>query len=212
MKTKQELKKYFENGDIPVQEEFWEWLESYWHKDEKLTNNSLDLIAYDEFIHSPTDSTEIVGMGKKIIFPEGTKIIGSLSSGMNFSYGIGKNTLTTVIFPNSLEKIKSNAFSSQFLKGSLRIPGSCKVIENSAFSSSNCKITELILEEGIETIGSGAFQMYNNPNLTEIYIPDSVKSVGENAFNISSLTHVSALSGLDLSTAGIPATATITYR
>ncbi|MGN7756233.1 hypothetical protein ACTJIV_02075 [Chryseobacterium sp. 22532] len=44
MKTKQELKKYFENGDIPVQEEFWEWQESYWHKNEKLP---LDNIDYD---------------------------------------------------------------------------------------------------------------------------------------------------------------------
>jgi len=44
MKTKQELKQYFENGDIPVQEEFWEWQESYWHKDEKLP---LDNINYD---------------------------------------------------------------------------------------------------------------------------------------------------------------------
>ncbi|WP_343660369.1 hypothetical protein [Chryseobacterium sp.] len=42
MKTKQELKKYFENGDIPVQEEFWEWQESYWHKDEKIPADKLD--------------------------------------------------------------------------------------------------------------------------------------------------------------------------
>lgn len=44
MKTKQELRTYFENGDIPVQEEFWEWQESYWHKGEKLP---LDNIDYD---------------------------------------------------------------------------------------------------------------------------------------------------------------------
>ncbi|WP_160137172.1 hypothetical protein [Chryseobacterium sp. c4a] len=44
MKTKQELKQYFENGDIPNQEEFWEWQESYWHKDEKIP---LDKLAYD---------------------------------------------------------------------------------------------------------------------------------------------------------------------
>jgi len=42
MKTKQELKKYFENGDIPVQEEFWEWQESYWHKDEKIPSDKLE--------------------------------------------------------------------------------------------------------------------------------------------------------------------------
>jgi hypothetical protein len=38
MKTKQEIKKYFENGDKPTQEQFWEWQDSYWHKDEKLEN------------------------------------------------------------------------------------------------------------------------------------------------------------------------------
>jgi len=42
MKTKQELKQYFENGDIPVQEEFWEWLDAYWHKDEKIPSDTLD--------------------------------------------------------------------------------------------------------------------------------------------------------------------------
>lgn len=44
MKTKQELKQYFENGDIPKQEEFWDWQESYWHKDEKIPS---DKLAYD---------------------------------------------------------------------------------------------------------------------------------------------------------------------
>jgi hypothetical protein len=44
MKTKQELKQFFENGDIPKQEEFWDWQESYWHKDEKIP---LDKVAYD---------------------------------------------------------------------------------------------------------------------------------------------------------------------
>ncbi|WP_347220172.1 hypothetical protein [Chryseobacterium sp.] len=44
MKTKQELKQYFENGDIPKQEEFWDWQEAYWHKDEKIP---LDKVAYD---------------------------------------------------------------------------------------------------------------------------------------------------------------------
>lgn len=36
MKTKQELKQYFKNGDIPNQEQFWAWQDSYWHKDDKI--------------------------------------------------------------------------------------------------------------------------------------------------------------------------------
>ncbi|MGG5209129.1 hypothetical protein ACQWU4_09270 [Chryseobacterium sp. MIQD13] len=42
MKTKQELKQFFENGDIPNQEQFWEWQDSYWHKDEKIPSDKLD--------------------------------------------------------------------------------------------------------------------------------------------------------------------------
>jgi len=42
MKSKEELKKYFENGDKPDQEQFWEWQDSYWHKDEKIPADSVD--------------------------------------------------------------------------------------------------------------------------------------------------------------------------
>ncbi|MEN5132560.1 hypothetical protein [Elizabethkingia anophelis] len=34
MTSKTELKSYFENGDIPNQEQFWAWMDSYWHKEE----------------------------------------------------------------------------------------------------------------------------------------------------------------------------------
>lgn len=43
MKTKAEIKTYFENGDIPNQEQFWEWQDSYWHKDEKISSDKVDI-------------------------------------------------------------------------------------------------------------------------------------------------------------------------
>lgn len=43
MKTKQEIKKYFENGDIPNQEQFWDWQDSYWHKDEIIPSDKIDI-------------------------------------------------------------------------------------------------------------------------------------------------------------------------
>ncbi|MGU3374349.1 leucine-rich repeat domain-containing protein [Chryseobacterium sp. M5A1_1a] len=206
MKTKEELKLYFENGDKPMQEHFWEWLDSYWHKDEKLPRSSLDLATYEEFAYSPTDSTEIIGTDTTIIFPEGTKIIGGLS------FSIPTKRISKIIFPQSLERIKTRAFSSQYLKGVLKIPGSCKIIESSAFGSAVARVSELVLETGIEIIEDGAFQLSGSTELTFLEIPGSVKSVGQNAFNIPSLQTVSAPQGLDLSKAGIPATATITYR
>ncbi|MFC0425425.1 hypothetical protein [Chryseobacterium scophthalmum] len=42
MKSKEELKKLFENGDRPTQKEFWEWQDSYWHKEEKLAADKID--------------------------------------------------------------------------------------------------------------------------------------------------------------------------
>lgn len=43
MKSKEELKKLFENGDKPTQENFWDWQNSYWHKDEKLPTETAGL-------------------------------------------------------------------------------------------------------------------------------------------------------------------------
>ncbi len=42
MKTKQELKLRFENGDIPNQNDFWEWQDSYFHKEDKIPAGTLD--------------------------------------------------------------------------------------------------------------------------------------------------------------------------
>ncbi|WP_347220170.1 leucine-rich repeat domain-containing protein [Chryseobacterium sp.] len=206
MKTKEELKLYFENGDIPRQEDFWAWQDSYWHKSEKLNNASLDLAIYDELSYSPTDPTEVIGTDSIIVFPEGIKIIG----GFMFSVSIPR--ISKIIFPKSLERIRSRAFNTQYIKGTLKIPGSCKTIESYAFASHNAKVSELVLENGVETIEAGAFQLTNSPALIIISIPDSVKSVGENAFNIPSLKTVLAPEGLDLSKAGIPESATILYR
>ncbi|MCT2563279.1 hypothetical protein [Chryseobacterium herbae] len=41
MKTKQEIKQYFENGDVPTQEQFWEWQDAYWHKEESIAQDSI---------------------------------------------------------------------------------------------------------------------------------------------------------------------------
>ncbi|WP_312510765.1 leucine-rich repeat domain-containing protein [Chryseobacterium culicis] len=205
MKTKEELKLYFENGDIPKQEDFWEWQNSYWHKNEKLPNSSLEVSVYEEFIFSPIDNTEIIGSDSVMAFPEGVKVIGG------FSFTLPTKRISKIILPKSLERIKNKAFGGQYLKGTLTIPGSCKVVEANAFSSTSANLSKLVLENGIETIEEAAFQLTTSKDLTDLYIPKSVKSVGQNAFNIPSLKTVSVKQGLDISNAGIPATATILY-
>jgi hypothetical protein len=210
MKTKEELKLYFEQGDTPTQEEFWEWMDSYWHKEEKVSLESTDLLATEQHLmYSLEDSTELLGVAKTIVIPEGVKVIGSSSFTFN---NFTKNYITKVIFPSTLEKIKESAFNNQYLKGILKIPGSCKTIESFAFYGFSNQITELILEEGIENVGNGAFGLQSSSDLKNLYIPNSVQSVADYAFSIPSLLTVSAPSGLNLSNAGIPVTATITYR
>lgn len=49
MKSKQELKKVFENGDKPTQEDFWEWQDSYWHKEEKIPISQINGYGISNF-------------------------------------------------------------------------------------------------------------------------------------------------------------------
>ncbi|MDR6371281.1 hypothetical protein J2795_002932 [Chryseobacterium bernardetii] len=206
MKTKEELKLYFENGDIPKQEDFWEWQDSYWHKNEKPDKAFLNLTPYNEFIYSPTDNTEITGMDSIMVFPEGVKTIG----GFQFMLA-AQNRISKIKFPKSLERIRSRAFNGQNLRGTLAIPGACKTVESYAFATGISNVSELVLENGIETIEDGAFQLSGSP-ITFLDIPNSVKFVGKNAFAISSLQTVAKPMGLDVSDAGIPATALILDR
>ncbi|WP_454059977.1 hypothetical protein [Elizabethkingia ursingii] len=41
MASKTELKKYFKNGDVPNQEQFWTWIDSYWHKYEYINSKQI---------------------------------------------------------------------------------------------------------------------------------------------------------------------------
>ncbi|MBB6371508.1 hypothetical protein [Chryseobacterium shigense] len=63
MKTKQELKQFFENGDIPVQEQFWEWQESYWHKNEKIPSDKLD---YDFSQKADVDASNLTAQDAQL--------------------------------------------------------------------------------------------------------------------------------------------------
>ncbi len=36
------LKKWFQTGSKPTQEHFWAWMDSYWHKDESIPQESVD--------------------------------------------------------------------------------------------------------------------------------------------------------------------------
>lgn len=45
-----QLKNWFKNGLKPAQEHFWNWMDSYWHKDEKIPQNQVD--GLDEYFNT----------------------------------------------------------------------------------------------------------------------------------------------------------------
>jgi len=210
MKTKEELGLLFENGDKPTQENFWEWLNSYWHKEEKIPDNTIESV--EKVIPFIIDDIQL-GHSLSVLIPKNVKKIKQTAftySGMNYQ-------ITEVNFNEGLEEIGLGAFQSQNIK-KIKTPSTLKVISTGAFSDQSNQINnpdsleEIILNEGLTTIGDYAFNCPRATIITDLYIPSTVTSVGQNAFAIPSLKTVSAPAGLDLSSAGIPATATITYR
>jgi hypothetical protein len=210
MKTKEELKLLFENGDKPTQEDFWALLDSYWHKDEKISESSIDSV--EKVIPTIIDDVHM-GHSISVSIPKNSKKIAMnafIYSGMNYQ-------ITAVSFNEGLEEIGPGAFGSQNIK-KIKTPSTLKVIGYGAFNgqanliNGSDSLEEIILNEGLITIEATAFQCFGATIIEDLYIPSTVTSVGQNAFAIPSLKTVSAPAGLDLSNAGIPATATITYR
>ncbi|UOU99156.1 leucine-rich repeat domain-containing protein [Chryseobacterium daecheongense] len=208
MRTKEELRLYFENGDRPTQNHFWEWQDSYWHKDEKILLKSVESI---EKIYPLIVNGEYKGSYLSITLPDNIrKIADSAFVYSGFSYQIRE-----VILNEGLEEIGRSAFGSQNIK-KIKTPSTLKIIRQSAFAGQanannySDSTEEIILNEGLEVIEDYAFASGNS--LKSLYLPDSLQSVGLNALAIPSLQTVSAPAGLDLSSAGIPESAIITYR
>ena len=208
MITKEALKLYFEKGDYPTQNQFWEWMDSYWHKEEKIPQDSVE--AFEKVIPL-FDGNNLIGSGIKLTIPSNTKkIFAAAYSYEGFNYQIRE-----VLFNEGLEEIGQYAFSNQNIKV-IKTPSTLKLIGSNAFDSqSNTRGTgvleKIILNEGLIRIEDSVFLNYKAA-VNDLYIPNTVQSVGKNAFLIPSLQSVSAPAGLDLSASGIPETAVITYR
>ncbi len=87
--------------------------------------------------------------------------------------------LKTVSLPETVETIGHDAFRFCENLDNISFGSSLKTIENYAFSS--CAFTEMILPEGLESLGSRAFE--ENPNLERITLPESLTSIGSATFN-----------------------------
>ena len=104
--------------------------------------------------------------------------------------GVFKNNykITSVIIPDSVTIIGSDAFYYCSSLTSIVIPDSVRGIGNQAFYRCS-KLTSVVIGDSVTSIGSFAF--YYCSSLTSIVIPDSVTIIGSDAFSgCSSLTSV----------------------
>lgn len=177
MKTKEELRLYFENGDKPTQEHFWAWQESYWHKDEKIDMAKIaglenGLPRLNDF-YAETDENGNASLAYLSVRRIFTKP-GTLHIPNQFAPGIG---LSTIVLADSVISIGADAFSNNIIK-TLTITGNVTIINERAFSSN--QLTTLIIPNNVIEIKDSAFA-YNQ--LSSLYIPASVLKIGPNAFN-----------------------------
>ena len=94
----------------------------------------------------------------------------------------GAMYFTEMKIPNTVTRIKSNAYQTCINMRKLEIAGSVKIIDAYAFH--HAYITELILNEGIETIGDNAFGAHS---CQTIALPSSTKKIGTTAFASSTV-------------------------
>ncbi|MCS3530027.1 leucine-rich repeat domain-containing protein [Chryseobacterium sp. JUb7] len=201
MTTREKLKQYFKANKKPTQQEFEEWLDSYWHQAEDLIpQDSVNLI---EKVIPYISGDVMYGYGLSITIPSNIRKINDQA----FVYQQNSRYILEIKFSEGLEEIGTYAFFGQ-MAGKIKTPSTLKRIEEGAFSY--LFFEEIILNEGLEYIGKDAFRTVIN-SISTLYIPNSVTFVGENAFLLSHLQSVSAPAGLDLSNSGIPASI-ITYR
>lgn len=101
--------------------------------------------------------------------------------------GSGENN-KGVTLNDALTTIPENAFNTCGLKN-VNIPKSCTKIEKNAFAhNSLSEVGELVLPDGLVTIGDSAFVVTMGSGetgigITSLTIPSSVKSIGANAFS-----------------------------
>ncbi|MEB3005770.1 hypothetical protein [Capnocytophaga sp. G2] len=135
------LKKWFSNFKRPTQEQFWEWLDSFWHKNEKIPMDSveglsiaLEGIASTEQLRSHLNDSQAHKelFDKKVDMEEGK--------------GLSANDFTDEL-KKKLENLRQEENYGQHFSGNL-IKGDTKFIE---FNYSGNNIHYFELEYGLDT-------------------------------------------------------------
>jgi len=183
MKTKEELKLYFENGDQPTQEHFWQWLDSYWHKEEKIDMTKITGLENgpraNDFYAAIDENGDasIAHIQKRRIFIKP----GTLRIPENFAMSLA---ISEISIPDSVTDIGSYAFSSSLFT-SLKLPKGITVVNEGVFAYG--ALLSLEIHDHITEIKDLAFA---GNKLTEVTIPGSVLRIGHQAFNYNPIRSV----------------------
>ena len=122
------------------------------------------------------------GFSGELVLPQNLEIIEEYAF-----YGC-KGFAGDLIVPVGVTEIRKHAFdldnsgSGTRFGGTLILPSSLKGVEESAFS--RCVFSQIIFNEGVESIGEKAFYRNKNSSMAygELILPESLKTIGEDAF------------------------------
>ena len=108
-----------------------------------------------------------------LVFPEGLNEIGS-------SAFYGCTSLVTISFAEGLKTIGSSAFERCSNLVNVQFPSTLETIRDFAFYYTN--ISNLVLPDGLQTIGKASFVWNITKNIRSLTLPANILSIGEYAF------------------------------
>lgn len=113
--NKEKIRSYFETGDKPTQDEYYDTWDSFWHKDEMITSATVEANNLQQVTdegNSTTNDVELVG--GNLTITDGDTPSNSFNGNLNISY-TDENTGNVFSIYNAITKLKSVA--NQFFYG-----------------------------------------------------------------------------------------------
>ena len=135
------------------------------------------VFAADEFIIQDGILTAYTGISESVVIPDGVKIIGSNA----FK---GNKTVTSVTIPYGVKTIGDSAFADCNNLSSVEIPNTVTSVSDWAFSST--RLETVTIPFSVINVGFGAFTYYGSTDkktLKTVYINNKYTTFGEHVFD-----------------------------
>ena len=159
MTTIETLKQWFSNLKKPTQEQFWEWLDSFWHKSEKIPMANVE--GLDKLVEGTASAEQL---SNHLNDSNAHKILLDKKVDKEDGKGLSTNDFTTTL-KEKLEGI--SPFLGKFITGNL-ITGETEFFPN--------------LETGMEEWGSFTFQLFDSMRVGEYILSYTGYPLGEGMF------------------------------